>query len=266
MRLLPKRRARVSGRVMWDGRDLLTSTEPAMRRVRGREISMIFQDPATSLNPVFSVGNQLAEVYRRHLNATTRRAHEQAADVLAQVGIDRPRERLRAYPGQLSGGMRQRVMIAMAMAASPKLLIADEPTTALDVTTQAQILRLLDELRRQSGAAVLFITHDLGVVAELCETVLVLYAGCVAEYAPVKRLFDQPLHPYTQGLLRAVHKLDEGGVEAAIPGRVESATAYPPGCRFNPRCPHVMPRCRREVPPLFHVGETHAACWLLVNA
>jgi oligopeptide/dipeptide ABC transporter ATP-binding protein len=262
MRLLPRRGVRVTGRIEWLGRDLLTLPEPALRRVRGREIAMVFQDPMTSLNPVFPIGDQLSEAFTRHLGLTRRQAAAAAADALARVGVANPAERLRAYPNQLSGGLRQRVMIAMAMAASPQLLIADEPTTALDVTTQAQVLRLIDELRRQTGAATLLITHDLGVVAELCERVVVLYAGRAAELAPVARLFAAPLHPYTQGLLRAVRRLDEGGVEAAIPGMVAPATDYPPGCRFHPRCPFAMEVCRTEHPPLFRVGESAAACWL----
>jgi oligopeptide/dipeptide ABC transporter ATP-binding protein len=262
MGLLPRRRAHVSGRALWQGRDLLALPAAEMRRLRGRELAMVFQDPQTSLNPVFSVGEQLVETFARHLGLTRREARIRAAAALGEVGIDRSEERLRAYPGQLSGGMRQRVMIAMAMAARPKLLIADEPTTALDVTTQAQVLRLLDEQRRSSDAALLLITHDLGLVAESCERVVVLYAGKAAELAPTRRLFDEPLHPYTQGLLRAVRKLAEGGVEAAIPGRVEPAHAYPPGCRFHPRCPFAMDRCRIEIPPLFMREETHVACWL----
>jgi len=262
MGLLPRRDCRVGGRLLWEGVDLLSLAESELRRRRGREMAMIFQDPATSLNPVFPVGDQIAEALTHSLGLSRRVARQRAREWLAAVGIDEPERRLDAYPGQLSGGMQQRVMIAMAMAAAPKLLIADEPTTALDVTTQAQVLGLLDRLRRQSGAAVLFITHDLGVVAELCEEVIVLYAGRVAESAPVQTLFDNPLHPYTRGLLRALRKLDEGGVEAAIPGRVEPATAYPPGCRFHPRCPHAFDRCRAAHPPVRRLGKTAVACWL----
>jgi oligopeptide/dipeptide ABC transporter ATP-binding protein len=283
MRLLPRRGVELGGQIDWAGRDLLALPAAAMRRIRGREMAMVFQDPLTSLNPVFPVGDQLGEMFTRHLGLTRRQAAAAVVDALARVGLQpspdnrqpstvghRPStvnrqpstDISRAYPGQLSGGMRQRVMIAMAMAASPKLLIADEPTTALDVTTQAQVLRLIDDLRRQTGAATLLITHDLGVVAELCERVVVLYAGRAAEIAPVARLFAAPQHPYTEGLLRAVRRLDEGRVEAAIPGAVSPATNYPPGCRFHPRCPYAMDVCRREHPPLFEVGETRAACWL----
>jgi oligopeptide/dipeptide ABC transporter ATP-binding protein len=255
LRLLPAT-ALVQGRVVFAGRDLSAMKETELRRVRGRDISMIFQEPMTSLNPVFPVGEQIAEVFRLHLGLARRAARAAAVEALARVGFEHPRDGARAYPNQLSGGMRQRVMIAMAMAAGPKLLIADEPTTALDVTIQAQVLALLAAQRAASGCAVLLITHDLGVVAETCERVIVLYAGRVAEVAPVRVLFDRPRHPYTQGLLRAVKRLDEGGVEAAIPGRVDPATHYPPGCRFAPRCPHVMDRCRVEHPPLFLADGT----------
>lgn len=262
MRLLPPRNVHLAGRVEFAGRALLTCDDAAMRRVRGREIAMVFQEPMTSLNPVFTVGDQLLEVYRLHLDLNRRDARTEAERMLARVGFRRPAESLRAYPGQMSGGMRQRVMIAMAMAARPKLLIADEPTTALDVTIQAQVLELLDELRRETGTAILFITHDMGVVAELCDRVVVLYAGQVAEIAPVQALFDEAYHPYTQGLLNAVRRLDDGDIEQGIPGRVDPATHYPPGCRFAPRCPRVMERCRREHPPFFQKNENQVACWL----
>ncbi|HPQ72251.1 MAG TPA: ABC transporter ATP-binding protein [bacterium] len=262
MRLLPPRNVHLGGRIEFSGRDLLTCDDDELRRVRGREISMIFQEPMTSLNPVFTVGDQLREVYRLHLGLNRREANTEAERMLARVGFRQPAESLRAYPGQMSGGMRQRVMIAMAMAARPKLLIADEPTTALDVTIQAQVLELLDELRRETGTAILFITHDMGVVAELCDRVVVLYAGQVAETAPVRTLFDEAFHPYTRGLLNAVRRLDAGDVEQSIPGRVDPATNYPPGCRFASRCPHAMERCRREIPPLESRNQSRVACWL----
>jgi peptide/nickel transport system ATP-binding protein len=261
--LLPAKAARVRGRVMWRGQDLLTLAEAEWRQIRGCQIAMIFQDPMSSLNPVFTVGDQIREVLRLHLGLGKRAADDRAAQLLDLVGIDEPRRRLRSYPGELSGGMRQRVMIAMAMAGEPKLLIADEPTTALDVTTQAQVLRLLDRVREKTGTAVLFITHDLGVVAELCEQVVVLYAGNVAEAGSAKQLFDEPLHPYTQGLLRAVGNLERGGIEAAIPGRIAPATNYPSGCRFHPRCSHTMAVCREKQPPEFQRAGSRAACWLL---
>jgi len=262
MGLLPRRGASVTGSIYFEGRDLLTLSESEMRQVRGCEIGMIFQEPMTSLNPVFTVGEQIAEVFRLHLDQSRSEALASAARMLAQVGFRDPEQSLKAYPTQLSGGMRQRVMIAMAMAAGPKLVIADEPTTALDVTIQAQVLELLNRLQADSGAAVLLITHDLGVVAETCDRVVVLYAGQVAETAPVKALFDKPRHPYTQGLLRAVRQLDAGKVEEAIPGRVAPATDYPPGCRFAPRCEKAMDRCRREQPPIFHLDDIQVACWL----
>ncbi|HPM77728.1 MAG TPA: ABC transporter ATP-binding protein [bacterium] len=262
MRLLPPRNVHLGGRIEFAGRDLLACNDDELRRVRGREISMIFQEPMTSLNPVFTVGDQLREVYRLHLGLNRREADTEAERMLARVGFRQPAESLGAYPGQMSGGMRQRVMIAMAMAARPKLLIADEPTTALDVTIQAQVLALLDELRRETGTAILFITHDMGVVAELCDRVVVLYAGQVAETAPVRALFDEAFHPYTQGLLNAVRRLDAGDVEQSIPGRVDPATNYPPGCRFAPRCLHAMERCRRENPPLEPRNQNRVACWL----
>ena len=262
MGLLPGRAAQVSGQLFWHDEDLLTLGEKAHRRLRGRAMAMIFQDPMTSLNPVFTVGDQLIEVPRRHMGASRDQAKTQALTMLDAVGLPDPPAIYRAYPSQLSGGQRQRVMIAMAMIAQPELLIADEPTTALDVTTQAQILQLLDRLRRDTGATVLLITHDLGVVAEVCQRVLVLYAGRMAESASVEALFASPRHPYSQGLLQALRKLADGGVEAAIPGRVEPATAYPPGCRFHPRCPQAMPVCRTDVPPARMIESGEVACWL----
>jgi len=263
LRLLPSHGTLIRGRLNFQGRDLSALDEADMRDIRGRLISMIFQEPMTSLNPVFTIGDQIAEILRLHLKMSRGQAAQAAEDMLAQVGFDRPQASLRSYPGELSGGMRQRAMIAMAMAVSPSLLMADEPTTALDVTTQAQILGLLDELRKAKNTAILLITHDLGVVAEICEQVVVLYAGQVAEIALVRSIFDRPLHPYTQGLMRAVGRINQGGIEAAIPGRVAPATQYPPGCRFAPRCQFVMDRCRVEHPPMLAVHESRAACWLL---
>ncbi len=265
MRLLPRHGVNTGGRVVFRNRDLLLLSETELRRVRGREIGMVFQEPMTSLNPVFSVGEQIAEVLRLHLGNSRHEAAEAAVAALARVGFERPRDGARAYPNQLSGGMRQRAMIAMAMVAGPALLIADEPTTALDVTIQAQVLSLLAAQRASTGCAILMITHDLGVVAETCDRVVVLYAGKVAESAPVRSLFEQPLHPYSQGLLRAVKRLDEGGVESAIPGRVDPATHYPAGCRFAPRCAKAMERCRVDQPPETLVEHSRVACWLYVR-
>lgn len=263
LRLVPKRnRAEFSGQIEFDGVDLMPQPESSMRKIRGSKISMIFQEPMTSLNPVLTVGTQIGEVYRLHLDFSGEQARNKGIDLLAKVGIEDGGGIWKAYPGQLSGGMRQRVMIAMAMAASPRLLIADEPTTALDVTVQAQVLGLIDKMKARSGAAVLLVTHDLGVVAEICDDVCVMYAGQVAEKAEVKTIFDNPLHPYTEGLLQAVSTLDEGKLKTAIFGQVEPATSYPSGCRFHPRCKKAMDVCKRVVPELQTIDKTRIACHL----
>jgi oligopeptide/dipeptide ABC transporter ATP-binding protein len=238
LRLLPEPPTRyTSGRVLFEGRDLLKLSEREMRQVRGRDIAMIFQEPMTSLNPVFTVGNQIVEAVTLHQNVGGREAYAIAEKAMSDVGINDPRRRLGEYPHQMSGGMRQRVMIAMALACKPKLLIADEPTTALDVTIQAQILELLRKLQHDTGMAILMITHDLGVVAENADTVNVMYASRVVEAAAVEELFDHPSHPYTQGLLRSVPKL---GVTShrldTIPGMVPSPRNFPSGCKFHNRC------------------------------
>ena len=251
------------GRVRLRGRDLLDLEEEEMRRVRGNEIAMIFQEPMTSLNPVLTCGDQIAEAVRRHRDTGRQQARERAVDMMRRVGIPAPEQRVDEYPHQLSGGMRQRVMIAMALSCAPDVLIADEPTTALDVTTQAQILDLLQRLQAEFHMAVLLITHDLGVVAETADRVAVMYAGRIVETAETARLFADPRHPYTRGLLRSVPQL-EGPLNRleVIPGRVPEATDFPPGCRFHPRCPLAEDRCRRESPPLEEVGPGHgAACW-----
>jgi len=266
MRLIPVPPGKItSGRILFDGTDLLRLSESEMRRVRGNKISMIFQEPMTSLNPVFRVGDQIAEVLELHEKLSRKEALDRAVDLLRMVGIPSPETRLRDYPHQMSGGMRQRVMIAMALACNPRLLIADEPTTALDVTIQAQILELMDELRRTTGTAVLLITHDLGVVAETAEHVVVMYAGRVVEEAPVRELFHHPMHPYTQGLLRSIPSLvhEEKRRLEAIPGVVPSLLALPVGCKFNDRCGFVMPRCHEEEPPLMALQPEHSVrCWL----
>ena len=262
MRLLAPN-ARAEGSVRLDGEDVLAAPETRMRRLRGGRIAMIFQEPMTSLNPAFTVGDQIVEAIREHGEVPAAEARDQAIAWLARVRIPVPERRFDEYPHRLSGGMRQRVMIAMAMACRPAVLIADEPTTALDVTIQAQILSLMRELSEETGTAIVLITHDLGVVAELAHDVLVMYAGRVAEQAPVEALFRTPQHPYTVGLMGAVPRLDEQ-VErlATIEGAVPSPRAWPPGCRFAPRCPFVVERCRAEAPPLAPVGEGHvAACW-----
>jgi peptide/nickel transport system ATP-binding protein len=262
MRLLP-RNARITGTVRFDGTDLLSLPEAQMRSLRGGEIAMIFQEPMTSLNPAFTVGEQIAEAIRAHRGIGEAAAAEEAVAMLARVRIPDARARAREYPHRLSGGMRQRVMIAMAMACRPKLLIADEPTTALDVTIQAQILTLMREMAAEFGTATILITHDLGVVAEMADDVLVMYAGRAAERAPARVLFSAPQHPYTVGLMGAIPRLDEErGRLATIEGTVPSPAAWPPGCRFAPRCPFAVARCTAAPPPLSPLGDDHlAACW-----
>ena len=261
MGLLPGS-ARIGGSVRLDGQELLTLPADARRQRRGRDMAMIFQEPMTSLNPAFTAGEQVAEALRLHEGLDARSAFDRAVDLLARVRIPDAARRARQYPHQLSGGMRQRVMIAMALACRPKLLIADEPTTALDVTVQAQILALLDELKWEAGTAVVLITHDLGVVRDHADDVVVMYAGRMAEQAPAATLFGQPEHPYTVGLLGAAPKLAGGaGRLASIEGTVPDMLRPPPGCRFAPRCPFAIARCA-EQPPLADLAPAHrAACW-----
>jgi peptide/nickel transport system ATP-binding protein len=249
-RLLPSRGVRVTGSAMMDGVDLLTLPESAMREKRGRDLSMVFQDPLSSLNPVVPIGVQVTEVLTRHRGMTKEAARTEAADLLDRVGIPDPRRRLDSYPHQLSGGMRQRALIAIALACKPKLLIADEPTTALDVTIQAQILELLKEMVRDTGAALVMITHDLGVVAGLCETVNVLYGGRIVERAQRHRLFGTPRHPYTNGLLGSIPRLDSPAGEdlMAIPGSVADNLPWTSACAFAPRCPRAIEVCRTTTP------------------
>jgi peptide/nickel transport system ATP-binding protein len=269
LRLVPSPPGRiVSGRLNFQGEDLLGKSESEMRALRGNEISMIFQEPMTSLNPVLTVGRQIAEALELHQGLDRAGALERAGEMLRLVHVAEPERRLQQYPHELSGGMRQRVMIAMALSCNPKLLIADEPTTALDVTIQAQILDLMRELKTRTGAAILLITHDLGVVAEMAERVVVMYAGRKVEEAPVERLFAQPRHPYTRGLLGSIPRLEdavtEGGRKrlAEIPGMVPSLKEEMRGCTFAPRCPYAQERCRAEYPPLERKTEGHwVACW-----
>jgi oligopeptide/dipeptide ABC transporter ATP-binding protein len=251
-------------RIQFDGRELTELPEKAMRGVRGNDISMIFQEPMTSLNPVYPVGDQIAESLREHRGMSRKEARARAIEMLRLVGIPVPERRVDEYPHQLSGGMRQRVMIAMGLANEPDLLIADEPTTALDVTIQAQILELLLELRDTLGMGVILITHDLGVVAEVCDRVVVMYAGQVVEQGPVGEIFANPAHPYTQGLLAAVPRPDQrGGQLAVIPGTVPPPTDWPHGCRFRDRCPYAWDRCHDQ-PGLLDAGPDHRArCWLI---
>src|SRR5881227_3975374 len=251
MRLVPPPGKIAAGEILFEGRDLLKLSNRDMRDVRGNDIAMIFQDPMTSLNPVFTVGEQIAEALRLHRKLSRANARKAAVDAMREVSIPDPELRVNDYPHQLSGGMRQRVMIAMALACDPKVLIADEPTTALDVTIQAQILELLNNLRRTRDLAVLLITHDLGVVAEVADRVAVMYTGKIVEESPVDELFARPKHPYTEGLLRSVPKLTAKDVARktrlqTIEGTVPRPTALPPGCHFEPRCPYRMPRCREE--------------------
>ena len=260
MRLIAPPGKVVGGEIVFDGRNLLTLSNREMRDVRGNDIAMIFQDPMTSLNPVFTVGEQIAEALRLHRRLSRKAAQKAAIDAMREVAIPDPESRIGDYPHQLSGGMRQRIMIAMALACDPKLLIADEPTTALDVTIQAQILELLNGLRKTRELAVLLITHDLGVVAEVADRVAVMYTGKIVEESPVDELFARPKHPYTEGLLRSVPKLTAKDVAKAarlqtIEGVVPKPTALPPGCHFEPRCPYRMPRCREGEIPLYPVGE-----------
>jgi len=259
LRLVPPPGRIVGGAVRFQGRNLLEASEREMRALRGNQVSMIFQEPMTSLNPVLTIGRQIAEAFALHERVSWKRAMARAAEMLRLVHIPEPEARLRQYPHQLSGGMRQRVMIAMALACNPKVLIADEPTTALDVTIQAQILELIQELKEKLGTAVILITHDLGVVAETAQRVVVLYAGRKVEEAPVGELFANPRHPYTQGLMAAIPRLGEEGRLAEIPGYVQMQAA---GCSFAPRCPRASERCRREAPPLEEIGKGHrVACW-----
>jgi peptide/nickel transport system ATP-binding protein len=244
LRLLPARSARLSGQILFESRDLTSLSARDMRAVRGREIAMIFQEPMSALDPVFTVGDQISEAYRTHFPVSRKEGRERAIAALAGVGIPAPERRCDEYPHQLSGGMRQRVMIAMALICEPKLLIADEPTTALDVTVQSQITDLLRNLSERTGTALLFITHDLGVVAETCTRMITMYAGEVVEDAPVNDVLVKPRHPYTSGLLRSLPGLcARRSVLPSIPGRVPSLQAMPPGCRFQPRCAHAADRC-----------------------
>jgi oligopeptide/dipeptide ABC transporter ATP-binding protein len=260
-------RVEAGSSIMFDGRDLATLPEDEMVAIRGNDISMIFQEPMTSLNPVFTVGEQIAESVRLHQRADRKEAEERAVEMMRLVGIPSAEKRVHDYPHQMSGGMRQRVMIGMALSCNPKLLIADEPTTALDVTVQAQILELMKDLRERLGMAILLITHDLGVVAEMVDEVAVMYGGKVVERGPVKEIFANPEHPYTEALLKSIPLLGMRYTTPlkAIRGMVPSPLNWPTGCRFAPRCDYAFERCRQELPPLFEVGAQESACWLCEN-
>ena len=268
MRLLPRPAGVIeSGAIRLDGTDLVQLAPDRMQQIRGRRIAMIFQEPMTALNPVQRLGRQLVEVFALHRpDVDAARQFEEAVALLSHVGIPEARARMEEYPHQISGGMRQRVMIAMALAGKPDVLIADEPTTALDVTIQAQILELILALQRETGMAVLFITHDLGVIAQICQAVAVMYAGQIVESAPVNVLFKDPRHPYTQGLLASMPRLSSlnKSILPIIRGALPSLAQLPLGCRFQNRCPHVMDRCRSEMPGAFVLDDDHwARCFLL---
>jgi oligopeptide/dipeptide ABC transporter ATP-binding protein len=265
MGLLDERgRIEPGSKIEFEGRDLTKLSEEQLEDVRGNEISMIFQEPMTSLNPVYSVGDQIAEAVRLHENVGGKEALDRAREMLELVGIPEAGRRLGDYPHQLSGGMRQRVMIGMALACNPKLLIADEPTTALDVTIQAQILELMISLRERLGMSILLITHDLGVVAETCDDVAVMYGGRVVERGSVAEVFGSPQHPYTEALLQSIPMLGMTQAEPlrVIRGNVPNPLSWPKGCRFAPRCDYTFDRCAEEVPPLFAAGAQESACWL----
>jgi oligopeptide/dipeptide ABC transporter ATP-binding protein len=264
MRLLPRNGRSIAGQILLEGRDLLKLPEDDMRAIRGNDISMIFQEPMTSLNPVFTCGEQVAEAIRQHMHMNGREAKERTVELFKLVGIPGPERRVKDYPHELSGGMRQRVMIAMALSCDPKLLIADEPTTALDVTIQAQILELLRSIQEQKQMAIMLITHDLGVIAEMAQDVVVMYAGKIVERGTVEQIFEKPLHPYTQGLLASIPGSGTKGKRLnVIKGTVPHPFNLPPGCLFAPRCPHAFEKCPTAFPALMDQGEGHqAACFL----
>jgi len=267
MRLIPDPPGKITqGEILFGGTNLLDLSEAEMRKIRGRSISMIFQEPMTSLNPVFQIGDQISEVLRLHEGMSRKEAWDRSVEMLKMVGIPSPERRVQEYPHQLSGGMRQRAMIAMALACSPKLMIADEPTTALDVTIQAQILELMNRLQKDKGMSVILITHNLGVIAETAQKVAVMYAGRIVEYTEVKPIFGNPMHPYTQGLLKSIPRLDEAHARKArleaIPGLVPSLLELPPGCKFSNRCKYVFEKCVEE-PQLIEAEPGHMVrCWL----
>ena len=254
----------VEGQILLDGRDITNLSAEERRKIRGNQISMIFQEPMTSLNPVMKIGDQLVEAIKMHQNKTKQEAREMAVEMLKKTGLPRVERIVNEYPFQLSGGQRQRVMIAMALVCNPKILIADEPTTALDVTIQAQIIDLMNHLKQEIGTSIMFITHDLGVVAETCDEVVVMYCGRVVEKGKVYDIFGQTAHPYTQGLLRSIPKLGEHVEELdSIPGNVPNPKYMPKGCKFAPRCEHATERCREEEPGFFDLGNGHLSrCWL----
>jgi len=268
LRLIPKPPGEiVSGEILFDGTNLLTLREKEMQTIRGKRIAMIFQEPMTSLNPVFSIGNQISEMLRLHMKMSRKDARHRTIELLEMVGIPSADRRIDEYPHQLSGGMRQRVMIAMAISCNPEIIFADEPTTALDVTIQAQILVLLDQLRERLGMSLVLISHDLGVIAEVAHEVAIMYAGRIVEEAGTEELFSRPLHPYTQGLLASLPRFDKAGGRKerlqVIPGTVPTLTESLPGCKFTPRCGVAIPHCGLEEPPLKEIHPGHRVrCWV----
>lgn len=256
----------IGGTIYFNGHQIEKMSEKEMRKIRGNEVSIIFQDPMTSLNPVYTIGNQITEVVRLHTGKSKKEAYDRAKELLELVGINEPTKRLKQYPHELSGGMRQRVMIAIALACEPKLLIADEPTTALDVTIQAQILELMQELRQKLGMSIIMITHDLGVVASMCERIAVMYAGHIVEYGTADEIFYEPKHEYTKGLINSIPKLSAQEIERLVPieGQPVDLLNPPAGCPFAPRCANCMKICLREMPPKTELSDTHYShCWLL---
>ncbi|MDD4363762.1 MAG: ABC transporter ATP-binding protein [Atribacterota bacterium] len=268
MRLIPKPPGEiVSGEVIFEGKNLCTLNEREMRRIRGSKISMIFQEPMTSLDPVFTIGHEIVETILLHQSLTKKEAYKKAVQMLEVVGIPDADKRMKNYPHELSGGMRQRVMIAMALSCNPALLIADEPTTALDVTIQAQILHLMNELKKEFNTSVLMITHDLGVISEMCDHVAVMYAGHIVEYTDIYTIFEKPLHPYTEGLNRSIPRMDkEKKILDTIKGVVPNLLHLPPGCPFAPRCEYAYEKCLKEMPELIEVEPNHLVkCHLIAE-
>ncbi len=249
--------------INFEGKNLAGLSKKEMRKVRGKDIAMIFQDPMTSLNPVMTIEKQLMETVQNHQGVSKAEARKLALEMMKKVGIPSPEKRMKEYPHQLSGGMKQRVMIAMALMCNPKLLIADEPTTALDVTIQAQILKLMRDLKEETGSAIMLITHDMGVVASMADAIMIMYAGRVVEYGEAKEVFRNPKHPYTVGLLKSIPRLDEKvDTLFTIEGTVPNQYNMPAGCKFWPRCPHATEKCKTEEPALIHLGESQVRCWM----
>ena len=263
LRLVPTPPGKIlGGEILYKGEDLLKKSEKQMRSIRGNEISMIFQEPLTSLNPVFTIGRQITDILRLHQSMNKKQAREKALEMLRKVRIPAPEKVIDDYPHQLSGGMRQRIMIAMVLSVKPELIIADEPTTALDVTIQAQIMELMGKLKEEMGTSIILITHDMGVIADIADDVMVMYGGNVVEQAPVADIFEHPLHPYTQGLLASIPRMDmDVETLAAIEGTVPSLAEMPTGCHFSTRCPYCTEKCRSENPAMVDQGGHKVACW-----